>query len=148
MKLDDLRPADGAKSRARRVGRGMSSGLGKTSGRGMKGQNSRTGGGVRPGFEGGQMPLYRRLPKIGFNNHNKKIYTEVNLDLLEKFEGTEVTAQSLKEAKLIKKINDGVVILGTGNLTKKLNVKVARVTKTAKEKIEAVGGKVEVICCD
>ena len=81
MKLDDLRPADGAKSRARRVGRGMSSGLGKTSGRGMKGQNSRTGGGVRPGFEGGQMPLYRRLPKIGFNNHNKKIYTEVNLDL-------------------------------------------------------------------
>lgn len=145
MKLDDLRPADGAKSRARRVGRGMSSGLGKTSGRGMKGQNSRTGGGVRPGFEGGQMPLYRRLPKIGFNNHNKKIYTEVNLDLLEKFEGTEVTAQSLKEAKLIKKINDGVVILGTGNLTKKLNVKVARVTKTAKEKIEAVGGKVEVI---
>lgn len=148
MKLDDLRPADGAKSRARRVGRGMSSGLGKTSGRGMKGQNSRTGGGVRPGFEGGQMPLYRRLPKIGFNNHNKKIYTEVNLDLLEKFEGTEVTAQSLKEAKLIKKINDGVVILGTGNLTKKLNVKVARVTKTAKEKIEAVGGKVEVIYCD
>ena len=145
MKLDDLRPADGAKSRARRVGRGMSSGLGKTSGRGMKGQNSRTGGGVRPGFEGGQMPLYRRLPKIGFNNHNKKIYTEVNLDLLEKFEGTEVTAQSLKAAKLIKKINDGVVILGTGNLTKKLNVKVARVTKTAKEKIEAVGGKVEVI---
>ena len=145
MKLDDLRPAEGAKSRARRVGRGMSSGLGKTSGRGMKGQNSRTGGGVRPGFEGGQMPLYRRLPKIGFNNHNKKIYTEVNLDLLEKFEGTEVTAQSLKEAKLIKKINDGVVILGTGNLTKKLNVKVARVTKTAKEKIEAVGGKVEVI---
>ena len=145
MKLDDLRPAEGAKSRARRVGRGMSSGLGKTSGRGMKGQNSRTGGGVRPGFEGGQMPLYRRLPKIGFNNHNKKIYTEVNLDLLEKFEGTEVTAESLKEAKLIKKINDGVVILGTGNLTKKLNVKVARVTKTAKEKIEAVGGKVEVI---
>lgn len=145
MKLDDLRPADGGKSRARRVGRGMSSGLGKTSGRGMKGQNSRTGGGARPGFEGGQMPLYRRLPKIGFNNHNKKIYTEVNLDLLEKFEGTEVTAQSLKEAKLIKKINDGVVILGTGNLTKKLNVKVARVTKTAKEKIEAVGGKVEVI---
>ena len=145
MKLDDLRPAEGAKSRARRVGRGMSSGLGKTSGRGMKGQNSRTGGGVRPGFEGGQMPLYRRLPKIGFNNYNKKIYTEVNLDLLEKFEGTEVTAESLKEAKLIKKINDGVVILGTGNLTKKLNVKVARVTKTAKEKIEAVGGKVEVI---
>lgn len=145
MKLDDLRPAEGAKARNKRIGRGMSSGLGKTSGRGMKGQNSRTGGGVRPGFEGGQMPLYRRLPKIGFNNYNKKIYTEVNLDLLEKFEGTEVTAETLKQAKLIKKINDGVVILGTGTLTKQLNIKVARVTKTAKEKIEAVGGKVEVI---
>ena len=145
MKLNELSPALGAKTRSRRVGRGMASGLGKTSGRGMKGQNSRTGGGVRPGFEGGQMPLYRRLPKIGFNNYNKKIYTEVNLDLLEKFEGTEVTAENLKAAKLIKKINDGIVILGTGTLTKKLDVKVARVTKTAKEKIEAVGGKVEVI---
>ncbi len=145
MKLNELSPAPGAKTRSRRVGRGMASGLGKTSGRGMKGQNSRTGGGVRPGFEGGQMPLYRRLPKIGFNNYNKKIYTEVNLDLLEKFEGTEVTAENLKAAKLIKKINDGIVILGTGTLTKKLDVKVARVTKTAKEKIEAVGGKVEVI---
>lgn len=145
MKLNNLSPAPGSKKRAKRVGRGMSSGLGKTSGRGMKGQNSRTGGGVRPGFEGGQMPLYRRLPKIGFKNYNKRIYTEVNLDLLEKFIGTEVTAESLKKEKLIKKVNDGIVVLGTGTLTKKLDVKVARVTKTAKEKIEAVGGKVEVI---
>lgn len=145
MKLNNLSPAPGSKKRAKRVGRGMSSGLGKTSGRGMKGQNSRTGGGVRPGFEGGQMPLYRRLPKIGFKNYNKRIYTEVNLDLLEKFTGTEVTAESLKKEKLIKKVNDGIVVLGTGTLTKKLDVKVARVTKTAKEKIEAVGGKVEVI---
>lgn len=145
MKLNNLSPAPGSKKRAKRVGRGMSSGLGKTSGRGMKGQNSRTGGGVRPGFEGGQMPLYRRLPKIGFKNYNKRIYTEVNLDLLEKFTGTEVTAESLKKEKLIKKVNDGIVVLGTGTLTKKLDVKVARVTKTAKDKIEAVGGKVEVI---
>lgn len=145
MKLNNLSPAPGSKKRAKRVGRGISSGLGKTSGRGMKGQNSRTGGGVRPGFEGGQMPLYRRLPKIGFKNYNKRVYTEVNLDLLEKFIGTEVTAESLKKEKLIKKVNDGIVVLGTGTLTKKLDVKVARVTKTAKEKIEAVGGKVEVI---
>lgn len=145
MKLNNLSPAPGSKKRAKRVGRGMSSGLGKTSGRGMKGQNSRTGGGVRPGFEGGQMPLYRRLPKIGFKNYNKRVYTEVNLDLLEKFIGTEVTAESLKKEKLIKKVNDGIVVLGTGTLTKKLDVKVARVTKTAKDKIEAVGGKVEVI---
>lgn len=145
MKLNELRPAEGSKFSRKRVGRGIGSGLGKTSGKGHKGQNARSGGGVRPGFEGGQMPLARRLPKRGFKNHNKKIYTEVNLDLLEKFEGTEVTAENLKEAKLIKKINDGVVVLGTGNITKKLDVKVARVTKTAKEKIEAVGGKVEVM---
>ena len=145
MKLNELKPAEGSKFSRKRVGRGMGSGLGKTSGKGHKGQNARSGGGVRPGFEGGQMPLARRLPKRGFKNHNKKIYTEVNLDLLEKFEGTEVTAEALKEAKLIKKINDGVVVLGTGSLTKKLDVKVARVTKAAKEKIEAVGGKVEVM---
>ena len=145
MNLGELKPAPGSKSSRKRVGRGIGSGLGKTSGKGHKGQNARSGGGVRPGFEGGQMPLYRRLPKIGFKNHNKKIYTEVNLDLLEKFEGKEVTAESLKEAKLIKKVNDGISILGTGTLTKKLDVKVAKVTKTAKEKIEAAGGKVEVI---
>lgn len=145
MKLNELRPAEGSKTSRKRIGRGIGSGLGKTSGKGHKGQNARSGGGVRPGFEGGQMPLARRLPKRGFKNYNKKIFTEINLNILEKFEGNEVTAEALKEAKLIKKINDGVVILGTGNLTKKLNVKVARVTKTAKEKIEAVGGKVEVM---
>ena len=145
MKLDELQAAPGARTTRKRVGRGMGSGLGKTSGKGHKGQNARSGGGVRPGFEGGQMPLARRLPKRGFKNHNKKIYTEVNLSTLEQFEGTVVTAEALKEAKLIKKINDGIVVLGTGELTKKLEVKAARITKTAKEKIEAVGGKIEVI---
>ncbi|MBE5821236.1 MAG: 50S ribosomal protein L15 [Clostridiales bacterium] len=145
MNLNELKPALGSKSSPKRVGRGIGSGLGKTSGKGHKGQNARSGGGVRPGFEGGQMPLARRLPKRGFKNHNKKIYTEVNLSTLEKFEGTVVTAEALKEAKLIKKINDGIVVLGTGELTKKLEVKAARITKTAKEKIEAVGGKIEVI---
>ena len=145
MNLNELKPALGSKSSPKRVGRGIGSGLGKTSGKGHKGQNARSGGGVRPGFEGGQMPLARRLPKRGFKNHNKKIYTEVNLSTLEKFEGTVVTAEALKEAKLIKKINDGIVVLGTGELTKKLTVKAARITKTAKEKIEAVGGKIEVI---
>ena len=145
MNLNELKPALGSKSSPKRVGRGIGSGLGKTSGKGHKGQNARSGGGVRPGFEGGQMPLARRLPKRWFKNHNKKIYTEVNLSTLEKFEGTVVTAEALKEAKLIKKINDGIVVLGTGVLTKKLEVKAARITKTAKEKIEAVGGKIEVI---
>lgn len=145
MKLNELRPAPGSKTSPRRVGRGIGSGLGKTSGKGHKGQNARSGGGVRPGFEGGQMPLHRRLPKRGFTNHNKIVYTEVNLSTLEKFDGAEVTAETLKQARLISKVNDGIVILGTGDLTKKLNVKAARVTKTAKEKIEAVGGKVEVI---
>ncbi len=145
MKLNELRPAPGSKSSPKRVGRGTGSGLGKTSGRGHKGQNARSGGGVRPGFEGGQMPLARRLPKRGFKNPNKKIYTEVSLSMLEKFEGSVVTAEALKEAKMIKKINDGIVVLGTGTLTKKLDVKAARITKTAVEKIEAVGGKAEVI---
>ena len=130
----------------RRVGRGMGSGLGKTSGKGHKGQKARSGGGVRPGFEGGQMPLFRRIPKRGFNNRNSKVYTEVTLAMLERLEnGTEVTAESLIELGLIKKVNDGIVILGNGELTKKLNVKAARVTKTAEEKIKAAGGKVEVI---
>ena len=145
MKLHELRATEGSRSEHYRKGRGIGSGNGKTAGKGHKGQNARSGGGVALGFEGGQMPLYRRLPKIGFKNHNKKIYTEVNLDLLEKFDGKEVTAESLKEAKLIKKVNDGISILGTGTLTKKLDVKVAKVTKTAKEKIEAAGGKAEVI---
>ena len=145
MRLEELTPAPGARTPKFRKGRGIGSGNGKTAGKGHKGQKARSGGGVRPGFEGGQMPLARRLPKRGFKNHNKKIYTEVNLSTLESFEGTVVTAETLKEAKLIKKINDGLVVLGTGELTKKLEVKAARITKTAKEKIEAVGGKIEVI---
>ncbi len=147
MKLDELRPAPGSKTTRRRVGRGIGSGLGKTAGKGHKGQNARSGGGVRPGFEGGQMPLFRRIPKRGFNNRNSKTYTEVTLAMLEeRFEtGAEVTAETLLELGVIKKVNDGIVILGNGELTKKLNVKASRVTKTAEEKIKAAGGKVEVI---
>ena len=147
MKLDELRPAPGSKTTRRRVGRGIGSGLGKTAGKGHKGQNARSGGGVRPGFEGGQMPLFRRIPKRGFNNRNSKTYTEVTLAVLEeRFEtGAEVTAETLLELGVIKKVNDGIVILGNGELTKKLNVKASRVTKTAEEKIKAAGGKVEVI---
>ena len=146
MKLDELCPAPGSKTTRRRVGRGIGSGLGKTSGKGHKGQNARSGGGVRPGFEGGQMPLFRRIPKRGFKNINSKTYTEVTLAELESLDnGAEVTAESLYELGVIKKLNDGIVILGKGELTKKLNVKAARVTNTAKEKIEAAGGKVEVI---
>ena len=129
----------------RRVGRGMGSGLGKTSGRGHKGQKARSGGGVRRGFEGGQTPLYRRLPKRGFTNIHAKTYTEVTLSMLNKSNATEVTAESLLEEGIIGKINDGIVILGTGKLEKKLTVKARRFTKSAAEKIEAAGGKIEVI---
>lgn len=129
----------------RRVGRGMASGLGKTSGRGHKGQKARSGGGVRRGFEGGQTPLYRRLPKRGFTNIHAKNYTEVTLSMLNKSEATEVTAETLLAEGIIGKINDGIVVLGTGNLEKKLTVKAKRFTKSAGEKIEAVGGKIEVI---
>ena len=130
---------------AKRVGRGIGSGLGKTSGRGQKGQKSRTGGGVRRGFEGGQTPLYRRLPKRGFTNINAKNYTEVTLTMLDKSKAEEVTAETLIAERIIRKANDGIVILGTGKLEKKLTVKARRFTKTAAEKIEAAGGKVEVI---
>ena len=146
MKLDELRPAPGSRTTGRRIGRGIGSGLGKTAGKGHKGQKARSGGGVRPGFEGGQMPLFRRIPKRGFNNINSKDYTEVTLAMLENLEnGTEVTAESLKEMGIIKKVKDGIVVLGNGELTKKLTVKAARVTKTANEKITAAGGKVEVV---
>ena len=146
MKLNELQPAPGSKQSGRRLGRGIGSGLGKTSGKGHKGQNARSGGGVRPGFEGGQTPLFRRLPKRGFKNINKKVYTEVTLSMLDKVEaGTEVTAESLKELGIIKKLNDGIAILGNGELSKKLNIKASRVTKNAQAKIEAAGGKVEVI---
>ncbi|NLM76369.1 MAG: 50S ribosomal protein L15 [Clostridiaceae bacterium] len=145
MKLFELKPGS-PKQAPKRKGRGHGSGLGKTAGRGHKGQKARSGGGVRIGFEGGQMPLVRRVPKRGFNNIFRKVYTEVNLSDLERFDnGTEVTAELLKEAGVIKKVNDGIVVLGTGNLTKKLTVKAARFTKSAAEKIEALGGKAEVI---
>ena len=143
MKLDELTPAQSTKSRTR-VGRGIGSGLGKTSGRGHKGQKARSGGGVRRGFEGGQTPLYRRLPKRGFTNIHAKTYTEVTLTMLNKATTEEVTAESLIADGIISKANDGIVILATGNLEKKLAVKANRFTKAAKEKIEALGGKTEV----
>ena len=144
MQLGEVK-ASTEKVERRRVGRGMGSGLGKTSGRGHKGQKARSGGGVRRGFEGGQTPLYRRLPKRGFTNIHAKNYTEVTLTMLNKSEATEVTAESLLAEGIIGKINDGIVVLGTGNLEKKLTVKAKRFTKSAGEKIEAVGGKIEVI---
>ncbi len=144
MKLGELKPAVEKVSR-RRVGRGIGSGLGKTSGRGQKGQKARTGGGVRRGFEGGQTPLYRRLPKRGFTNINAKNYTEVTLTMLNKSKATDVTAETLISEGIISKANDGIVVLATGNLDKKLNVKAVRFTAKAKEKIEALGGKAEVI---
>ena len=144
MKLGELKPAV-EKTKRTRVGRGIGSGLGKTSGRGHKGQKARSGGGVRRGFEGGQTPLYRRLPKRGFTNIHAKTYTEVTLTMLNKSKATDVSAQTLLEEGIIGKINDGIVILATGKLDKKLNVKAARFTTKAKEAIEALGGKAEVI---
>ena len=144
MELGNLHPNVNTKTK-KRVGRGIASGLGKTSGRGQKGQKSRSGGGVRRGFEGGQTPLYRRLPKRGFKNFNAKTYTEVTLTMLNKATTTEVTAESLLKDGIIGKVNDGIVVLATGKLDKKLTVKATRFTKTAQEKIEAVGGKCEVI---
>lgn len=145
MKLNELTNYE-AKDR-KRLGRGPGSGNGKTAGKGHKGQNARSGGGVRPGFEGGQLPLYRRLSKRGFNNYNfQTVYATVNVGDLERFdEGTEVTTALLKEVGLVKKELDGVKILGNGNLTKKLTVKANKFSNTAKEKIENVGGKTEVI---
>lgn len=128
-----------------RVGRGVGSGLGKTSGRGHKGQKARSGGGVRRGFEGGQTPLYRRLPKRGFTNIHANNYTEVTLTMLNKSKATEVSAETLLEEGIIGKINDGIVVLGTGSLEKALTVKATRFTKSAAEKIEAAGGKIEVV---
>jgi len=146
VKLHELRAPEGAKTEPKRKGRGIGSGLGKTAGRGHKGQKARSGGGVRPGFEGGQMPLSRRIPKRGFTNIFSKEFTIVNVGELEIFEpGTVITPELLKEKGVIKKINDGVKILGDGELTKNLTVKAHRFSKSAREKIEAVGGKAEVI---
>ena len=145
MKLDELKPAQKTKKRTV-VGRGVGSGLGKTSGRGHKGQKARSGGGVRRGFEGGQTPLYRRLPKRGFNNSvHSNDYVEVTLTMLNKSSKEDVTAESLIEDGIIRKEKDGIVILATGKLDKKVNVKAVKFTKAAKEKIEALGGKAEVI---
>jgi len=147
MKLNELKPAEGSKKAAFRVGRGHGSGNGKTAGRGHKGQNARSGGGVRPGFEGGQMPLYRRLPKKGFTNIFAKSYAQINVSDLNKFaDGTEVTAEVLKAEGIVKKVYDGVVVLGRGDLTaKNLTVKAARFSATAAEKIANAGGKAEVV---
>ncbi len=144
MELGNLHPNVKTKTK-KRVGRGISSGLGKTSGRGQKGQKARSGGGVRRGFEGGQTPLYRRLPKRGFNNFNAKTYTEVTLTMLNQATTTDVSAETLIKDGIISKANDGIVILATGKLDKKLNVKATRFTKNAKEKIEQAGGKCEVV---
>ena len=144
MELGNIK-ASQEKVTRRRVGRGIGSGLGKTSGRGHKGQKARSGGGVRRGFEGGQTPLYRRLPKRGFKNIHANVYTEVTLTMLEQSKSETVNAESLIKDGIISKANDGIVVLATGNLNKKLTVQATRFTKAAKEKIEAAGGKAEVI---
>ena len=147
MKLHELRPSEGAFKTSKRLGRGTGSGLGKTSGKGHKGQNARSGGGVRPGFEGGQLPLFRRLPKRGFSNAMFKVeYATINVSDLEKFEdGAVVTPELLKEMGILKKQLAGVKVLGNGNLTKKITVKANKFSQSAVEKIEAIGGKAEVI---
>ena len=147
MKINELRPAEGAVKPAKRLGRGIGSGTGKTSGKGHKGQWARSGGGVRPGFEGGQMPLIRRLPKRGFTNHFKKEYTTVNVSAFEAFEnGTVVNAELLRDKGLIGKVEDyGLKVLGNGELTKSLTVQAKKFTQSAIEKIEKAGGKAEVI---
>lgn len=146
MKLNDLSAAPGSRKDAKRIGRGHGSGQGKTAGKGHKGQKARSGGGIRPGFEGGQMPLQRRVPKRGFNNIFAKTIVAVNVGTLNRFEdGAAVDTQALVDAGIVKICCDGVKILGNGNLTKKLTVKVTAYSETAKQKIEAAGGKAEVI---
>ncbi|OLO27154.1 50S ribosomal protein L15 [Alkalihalophilus pseudofirmus] len=146
MKLHELKPAEGSRKVRNRVGRGIGSGNGKTAGRGHKGQNSRSGGGVRPGFEGGQNPIFRRLPKRGFTNPTRKEFAIVNLDTLNRFDaGTEVTPELLIETGVVKNVKDGIKILGNGKLDKQLTVKANKFSATAIEAIEAAGGKTEVI---
>ena len=146
MNLHELSPAEGATKKSKRIGRGHGSGWGKTAGKGHKGQKARSGGSIRPGFEGGQMPLQRRIPKRGFNNIFAKNIIAVNVAALEVFEdGAEVTAETLAEKGIVKKTCDGIKILGNGSLTKKLTVKVNAFSESAKQKIEAAGGKAEVI---
>ena len=146
MKLHTLSPAEGSVKEGFRKGRGTGSGNGKTAGKGHKGQNARSGGGVRPGFEGGQLPLYRKLPKRGFNNKFAKAYTVVNVSALNRFEdGAVVDADALLACGAVSTVLDGVKVLGEGELTKKLTVKAAVFSASAKEKIEAVGGKTDVV---
>lgn len=146
MKLHELKSVPGSRKAPKRVGRGTGSGLGRNAGKGENGQKARSGGGVRLGFEGGQMPLFRRIPKRGFTNIFAKEYSQINIDRLNIFEdGTEVTPQLLLQKRIIKKSKNGLKILGNGELNKKLTVKAAKFTKAAAEKIEAAGGKVEVI---
>lgn len=146
MKLHELKPAEGSRRTRNRVGRGTSSGNGKTSGRGQKGQKARSGGGVRLGFEGGQTPLFRRLPKRGFTNINRKEYTIINLDVLNHFDdGFEVTPVALVDAGIVKNEKSGIKVLANGELTKRLTVKAAKFSKTAEKAIVAAGGAIEVI---
>ena len=146
MKLHELQPAEGSRTERNRVGRGQGSGNGKTAGRGSKGQKARSGGGVRLGFEGGQTPLFRRIPKRGFQNINRKEYAVVNLETLNRFEdGQEVTAAVLVEAGIVKNEKDGIKVLANGKLERKLTVKANKFSQAAKEAIEAAGGTVEVI---
>jgi len=146
MKLNELSPAAGSRFEPKRKGRGIGSGNGKTAGRGSKGQKARSGGGVRPGFEGGQMPLHRRLPKRGFINVFATEYVSINVSALEKFDnGAVVDDKALLEKRIIRKTGDGVKILGNGELTKKLTVKAAAFSESAKSKIEAAGGTAEVV---
>ena len=146
MKLNELKPVAGAKHHKKRLGRGIGSGIGKTSGRGAKGQNARSGGGVRPGYEGGQTQLFKRLPKRGFTNVNTHVYAIVNLDDINKlFEaGSVVDLEALKKVGLVKKEYEGVKVLGNGELDKALTVKAAKFSKSAEEKISKAGGTVEV----
>ena len=146
MKLHELKPAEGSRKERNRLGRGIGSGNGKTSGKGHKGQKARSGGGVRPGFEGGQMPLFQRLPKRGFTNINRKEYAIVNLDTLNRFdEGTEVTPELLIETGVVSNAKSGIKILGNGTLEKKLTIKAHKFSASAKEAIENAGGQTEVI---
>lgn len=146
MKLHELKPVEGSRKERNRVGRGTGSGNGKTAGRGHKGQKARSGGGVRPGFEGGQLPLFRRLPKRGFTNINRKDFAIVNLDVLNRFEdGTEVTPELLIETGVVRNAKSGIKILSNGSLEKKITVKASKFSTAAKEAIEAAGGKAEVI---
>ncbi|MBR7553858.1 50S ribosomal protein L15 [Allobacillus sp. GCM10007491] len=146
MKLHELKSTEGSRKKRNRVGRGMATGNGKTSGRGHKGQNARSGGGTRPGFEGGQLPLFQRLPKRGFTNIHRKEYVIVNLETLNRFdEGVEVTPELLLEEGIVSKLKAGVKVLGNGSLDKKLTVKAHKFSASAKEAIEAAGGQTEVI---